>query len=782
VTGRAQQPSLVRSPWTIKLRNAASMAARLAVGDKGRLLDTVLLLMMVLLALALRLYHLDASSLWFDEIKTVLTSRLDFLSMLDFQARSSVHPPLLYVATHLFLTLFGDSDFVARLPATLFGSLSIVLAYKVGAILWTRKEGLLGAFLLAVSPYHVRFSQEARHYGLMVFLTLLALIFLLKALRKNDKSLWLGFALCTALSMYTHYFTFFVLPGEVALVAWVIVHEWMLQRRQRRCADLDGQAPPDVRAQPAKKEVLSPRSHATISTRFAHPALSKLALGFSISLGLAAVLFVPWLPHLQQQMTGRFIEFQGVGVGTVPGIVLSSDYLHGVLWLYTGMDGLPLLLFLALLGLGLATSRPHHMLLAALWISTPFLFILFVKATHFFAPRYAICVLPISLLLIARGITVAIQAFNQRLSNLKGLRTGLLLVGPAVTIALFAVPVIMALGQHYAREKTDWRSAAEYLKENMSPGDMILADGVAYNAAGDDYRTSYCLSFYLARYGMSETPLLPINRGLLEAMPPNMVKEGERLWAVVFLPDELAVNEADQQVTVAPFQDVSIVHVHTSSAVLAQLLEALVDLLPAPQAHFDIHLALAELYLRTGQSEQARSQLDMAAQVKPDHPRASSDLAATRAEFQELTASEEDAQHPLWRNFDDVLTFLGYRIHPNGVEAGTSLQVTLWWRAPHLMDRDYTLFIHMIGPDGRIWAQQDRLLQHGDYPTSMWLPGETVKSEYELQLPADAPPGEYTLKMGIYYWETGERLPVWDGEGQRAPDDAVLLQSITLTE
>ena len=758
------------------------MAARLALDDKTRRLDTVLLLLMVLLAMALRLYHLDASSLWFDEIKAVLTSRLDFLSMLDFQAKSSVHPPLLYMITHLFLTLFGDSDFVARLPATLFGSLSIVLAFKVGAVLWTRKEGLLGAFLLAVSPYHVRFSQEARHYGLMVFLTLLALVFLLNALRKNDKTLWIGFALCTALSMYTHYFTFFVLPGEVALAAWVIADSWMLQRRQRRCADPEGQASTDVKAQPADDETLSPGTHSRSSARFALSGPTKQALRFSMSLGLAAVLFVPWLPQLQQQMSSRFIEFQGVGAGTVPGIALSPDYLHGVLWSYTGMDGLPLLLFLALLGLGLATSRPPHMLLTALWISTPFLFILFVKATHFFAPRYAICVLPISLLLIARGITVAIQAFNQRLSNLKGLRTGLLLVGPAVTIALFAVPVIMALGQHYAREKTDWRSAAEYLKENMSPGDMILADGVAYNAAGDDYRTSYCLSFYLARYGMSETPLLPINRGLLEAMPPNMVKEGERLWAVVFLPDELAVNEADQQVTVAPFQDVSIVHVHTSSAVLAQLLEALVDLLPAPQAHFDIHLALAELYLRTGQSEQARSQLDMAAQVKPDHPRASSDLAATRAEFQELTASEEDAQHPLWRNFDDVLTFLGYRIHPNGVEAGTSLQVTLWWRAPHLMDRDYTLFIHMIGPDGRIWAQQDRLLQHGDYPTSMWLPGETVKSEYELQLPADAPPGEYTLKMGIYYWETGERLPVWDGEGQRAPDDAVLLQSITLTE
>lgn len=62
-----------------------------------------------------------------------------------------------------------------------------------------------------------------------------------------------------------------------------------------------------------------------------------------------------------------------------------------------------------------------------------------------------------------------------------------------------------------------------------------------------------------------------------------------------------------------------------------------------------------------------------------------------------------------------------------------------------------------------------------DYVGATWLPGE-----YALQLPADAPAGEYPTTMGIYYWETGERLPVWDGEGHRLPDDAVPVETITV--
>ena len=78
-----------------------------------------LLFIVFVAGLALRLYALDASSLWLDEVKTVTTSRLGFVSMLNFQAEDSVHPPLLYLITGSFMSLFGESDFVARLQAAM---------------------------------------------------------------------------------------------------------------------------------------------------------------------------------------------------------------------------------------------------------------------------------------------------------------------------------------------------------------------------------------------------------------------------------------------------------------------------------------------------------------------------------------------------------------------------------------------------------------------------------------------------------------------------------------
>jgi hypothetical protein len=85
-----------------------------------------------------------------------------------------------------------------------------------------------------------------------------------------------------------------------------------------------------------------------------------------------------------------------------------------------------------------------------------------------------------------------------------------------------------------------------------------------------------------------------------------------------------------------------------------------------------------------------------------------------------------------------------------------------------------------LGPDNRIWAQQDMLLEEGGLTTSAWEMGQVVKDEYRLELAPHAPAGEYIMLAGIYYWETGERLPVWDEQGERATDAVITLGSITI--
>ena len=110
------------------------------------------------------------------------------------------------------------------------------------------------------------------------------------------------------------------------------------------------------------------------------------------------------------------------------------------------------------------------------------------------------------------------------------------------------------------------------------------------------------------------------------------------------------------------------------------------------------------------------------------------------------------------------------------------MEVTVWWEALQEMERDYTMFIHVVGPEDDILVQEDRLLEHNQLTTSQWRPGELVKNEHALRIPADAEPGEYTVIVGAYYWETGERLAVWDAHGRRIDGDAVSLTTLALED
>jgi len=111
------------------------------------------------------------------------------------------------------------------------------------------------------------------------------------------------------------------------------------------------------------------------------------------------------------------------------------------------------------------------------------------------------------------------------------------------------------------------------------------------------------------------------------------------------------------------------------------------------------------------------------------------------------------------------------------VAAGEMAQVVLYWRAKGFVEQSYTVFVHLVGPDGQIHAQADALPQAGRHPTDHWLPGEVVADSYRLELPAQAPPGEYQVLTGLYDLATLERPPVTDAGGDPVPDDAILIGS-----
>lgn len=94
-------------------------------------------------------------------------------------------------------------------------------------------------------------------------------------------------------------------------------------------------------------------------------------------------------------------------------------------------------------------------------------------------------------------------------------------------------------------------------------------------------------------------------------------------------------------------------------------------------------------------------------------------------------------------------------------EAAGPSTLELVWQATGQPSANYTVFIHVLRPDGTccVW-QSDAMPRGGAYPTTRWRPGEVVVDAYEIALSPDLPPGDYPVEVGLYIAETGQRLGV----------------------
>ena len=130
-------------------------------------------------------------------------------------------------------------------------------------------------------------------------------------------------------------------------------------------------------------------------------------------------------------------------------------------------------------------------------------------------------------------------------------------------------------------------------------------------------------------------------------------------------------------------------------------------------------------------------------------------------------------------NFSDLVILLdaAVSIDPEApVHPGGTVPVTLRWQALRALDADYTLFVHLVGPDGRLHGQVDMWPVQGSYPTSRWSPGEEVVDPYEAPLDPGAPPGDYRVEVGMYLLATMQRLQVVDAYGRPIGDSFVVGQ------
>jgi uncharacterized membrane protein len=146
-----------------------------------------------------------------DEAISVLIGRLPVPAILANAACSS-HPGLYYLLLHYWLSL-GTGEAWARGLSALWGALTVPAIVALGATLFNRRVGLVAGLLLALAPFHIAYSQEARMYAQVTCLVVVGLLCFHRALESGTRHWWLATGLVVALSVTTHLFAFLPLAG-----------------------------------------------------------------------------------------------------------------------------------------------------------------------------------------------------------------------------------------------------------------------------------------------------------------------------------------------------------------------------------------------------------------------------------------------------------------------------------------------------------------------------------------------------------------------------------------
>lgn len=181
--------------------------------SSGRL--TIVILTFLTFAGAwLRLSHLGTKSLWLDEGATVTIARASWQRFVWIWWHGEAGLQSIYFLFMRGWVHLGTSEAWLRLPSAIFGTLAIPVLYGVGRRFAGAAGSLAAAAMLAFSPAHVEYSQEARGYTLAILLVLLSTYFFVRAVEGGRAQDWAWWTVLGVAAFYTHDFTALVLVAQ----------------------------------------------------------------------------------------------------------------------------------------------------------------------------------------------------------------------------------------------------------------------------------------------------------------------------------------------------------------------------------------------------------------------------------------------------------------------------------------------------------------------------------------------------------------------------------------
>jgi mannosyltransferase len=349
-----------------------------------------------------------SGELWFDEAGAVGLASHSLGSLLGAVHRAGA-APLYYLVLHVWMSVFGSGDGATHTLSLLLGLLSVPVAMWVGWSIAGRRAGIFAAVLFAFSSFLTRYAEETQPYELMVVLGLLATAGLVHGFVYRRRAyVWL-FGVCLALMLYTQ--------GS-ALLYWVgaavaLVFVW-------RAADASGRS------------------------GFVRDAL--------LSFGLAALVFLPWLPTAIDQIAHatnpwHYTPLMGA---TVPSQLLGSERVDVTLLICVVIAVAPLCVR--------ARRRTPEAAMFWVLIAVPAVALAVGRIVGFFVPIWAWRYFaPIVAPLLLLG---AVSASRARV------------VG--VLAMLFCVAFLANAGSFAPNFKSDMKGVAAEMTPYLHPGDLVV--------------------------------------------------------------------------------------------------------------------------------------------------------------------------------------------------------------------------------------------------------------------------------------------------------------------
>jgi hypothetical protein len=401
----------------------------------------VFILVVMAIGMILRWHEID-ESLWLDETFTYEGASRSIWHALAHRAY-----PLYYVLAN-FALRFDDSEIALRFPSYLAGLLAIPAIYLLGARAGGRTTGAVAMLLLTFNAYHIRYSQEARFYALVMLGSILMTWTLHRALTRGLRRDWIAFAFAA----------FFSLISQLSVIPYFIV--------------LMIAATGWTMAQGFRRDRQVPWRKLFYLALLALCAISGLLGGITGQHSAGIEMF--------SLETEKLMSDEEGDQGPIAFQLTISEYVQ-----YAGSfapvqpNAIRYILApFAVLGLGVLWIRNRclALLFTVQFLIPPVPFFL-VHSNHWYASRYFCSVLPLYVIAIALGLvtTATLAGRLFRGSDVSAGRSRAAIAVLAVFLIALAPAHALAIGDYFERRPTtDWKRMAEHIAERFHPDTTIV--------------------------------------------------------------------------------------------------------------------------------------------------------------------------------------------------------------------------------------------------------------------------------------------------------------------